>query len=391
MKIVTIVGARPQFIKAAPISKALQDAGHIEYMVHTGQHYDHAMSQVFFEELAIPAPHENLAVGSGLHGQQTGQMLARIESTLMRERPDWIVVFGDTNSTLAGALAAAKLSIPCAHVEAGLRSHRRDMPEEINRIVADHCAQLLFAPTQAAMGLLAREGLADRAVLVGDVMYDAMLMFSERADRSDVASRLGLTKGGYLVATIHRASTTDDPKRLREIMETLDRVAGEVAPVLLPLHPRTKRAVQNLGICTRHVRVVEPLSYLEMLSALRGCRAVLTDSGGVQKEAYFAGKLCFTLRDETEWTETVEVGANVLCGTGQAKILAAVLAIDRLESTATFGRPLYGDGNAAMKVVGALRGLDDRKMAGSKCPSLLSTSCDVSVKGGNTAASGVRR
>lgn len=364
MKIVTIVGARPQFIKAAPISTALRAAGHDEYMVHTGQHYDHAMSQVFFEELAIPAPHENLAVGSGLHGQQTGQMLARIEATLLRESPDWVVVFGDTNSTLAGALAAAKLGVRCAHVEAGLRSFRRDMPEEINRIVADHCAELLFAPTGKAMELLAREGLAERSILVGDVMYDAMLMFSDRADQVDAPGRLGLEKGAYLVATIHRASTTDDPARLRETMLTLDRVAADVAPVLLPLHPRTRKALQDLDLPIRHIRMVEPLSYLQMLSVLRGCRAVLTDSGGVQKEAYFAGKLCFTLRDETEWAETLAAGANVLCGTDQAKILAAVQTIEQRKSAAGFGRPLYGDGAAAPRIVAALGKFADERIAG---------------------------
>lgn len=353
MKVVTIVGARPQFIKAAPVSRALAQAGHREYVIHTGQHYDTEMSQVFFDELGIPAPSHHLGVGSGSHGWQTGQMLAQIEAVLAEIHPDWVLVFGDTNSTIAGTLAAAKMHIRTGHVEAGLRSFNRSMPEEINRIVADHCADVLFAPTERAMELLANEGLQERSVLAGDVMYDAHLMFARRAQERRLAVELALRPGDFFVATLHRAGTTDDAAKLAAAVEALNRVASEIAPVVMPLHPRTRSAIERHNITVSGIRMLSPLSYLELLSLLQDCRAVLTDSGGLQKEAYFARKLCFTLRDETEWTETVATGANVLCGTDPEIVLRSALETDRPPYSA-FDAKFYGDGNASQRIVGGL-------------------------------------
>jgi UDP-N-acetylglucosamine 2-epimerase len=354
MKILTIAGARPQFIKAAPLSLAIRAAGHQEFLLHTGQHYDHGMSQVFFDELGLRAADINLNVRSGSHGQQTGEMLTLIEKALMAEKPDWVVVFGDTNSTLAGALAAVKLHIPLAHVEAGLRSFNRTMPEEHNRVLTDHCADLLFCPTQTAVDNLGREGLVNGVHLVGDPMYDAVLHFGRLAqERSTILQTLGLQPRGYLLATIHRAYNTDDPATLRQILSALAAISE---PVILPLHPRTQARIEVFGLSdlvksAPRLRVIEPVGYLDMLRLEENARIILTDSGGVQKEAYFFGVPCVTLRPETEWVETVAAGWNRLVGTDAGKILAAV----GREIPADQERPaLFGDGHSAERVVGQL-------------------------------------
>lgn len=325
MKVVTIVGARPQFIKAASVSKALREAGYTEFILHTGQHYDYGMSQVFFDELGLPAADVNLDVRSGNHGQQTGQMLIGIEEVLLAEKPDWVLVFGDTNSTLAGALAAVKLHIPLAHVEAGLRSYNRKMPEEHNRVLTDHCADLLFCPTKTAVDNLASEGLTKGVHLVGDPMYDAVLMFSEKAKgRSTILHDLGLKKGVYLLATIHRAYNTDNPQTLKAIFLAL---ASTDETVIFPIHPRTRQRLQDFGLLNQspaNVRLVDPVTYLDMLNLEQNARMILTDSGGVQKEAYFFSVPCLTLRTETEWLETVQSGWNLLVGTDRDRILAGL-------------------------------------------------------------------
>ncbi|MDW8234486.1 MAG: UDP-N-acetylglucosamine 2-epimerase (non-hydrolyzing), partial [Roseiflexaceae bacterium] len=310
MNIVTIVGARPQFIKAAAVSRVLR-LRHREVLVHTGQHYDANMSAVFFDELGIPPPDVNLAVGSASHGAQTGAMLAKIEEVLLAECPDWVLVYGDTNSTLAGALAAAKLHIPVAHVEAGLRSFNRAMPEEINRVLTDHISDLLLCPSETAVENLAREGITRGVVLIGDVMADALRLAVERADDSVLESS-GVQQGSYALATVHRAENTDDPLRLQGILTGLTLLD---MPVIFPAHPRARRAIAALGWTPpAHMRLIDPVGYLNMIALMRGARVVLTDSGGVQKEAYWLGVPCVTLRDETEWVETVTCGWNTLAG-----------------------------------------------------------------------------
>ncbi len=346
LNIVTIVGARPQFIKAAAVSRVLR-VRHREALVHTGQHYDANMSAVFFDELGIPPPDVNLAVGSASHGAQTGAMLAKIEEVLLAERPDWVLVYGDTNSTLAGALAATKLHIPVAHVEAGLRSFNRAMPEEINRVLTDHVSDLLLCPSETAVENLAREGITRGVTLVGDVMADALRLAAERADDSVLASS-GVQPGDYALATVHRAENTDDPLRLQGILTSLTLLD---MPVVFPVHPRARRAIAALGWTPpAQVRLIEPVGYLGMVALMRGARAILTDSGGVQKEAYWLGIPCVTLRDETEWVETVTHGWNTLAGADPERIVAAA----RQPRPATPRPPLYGDGYAAERCVEAL-------------------------------------
>lgn len=355
MKIVTVLGARPQFIKAAPVSRALAGAGIREYLIHTGQHYDDRMSRVFFDELPLPEPDINLEVGSASHGAQTGRMLIGIEEVLLAERPEAVLVYGDTNSTLAGALAACKLGIPLAHVEAGLRSYNRTMPEEHNRIVTDHCADLLFCPTDTAVGNLSREGIRAGVHRVGDTMYDAVLSFMPiTRQRTRLLSELGVDRGGYLLATVHRASNTDDIGKLHDILTAFLDV-GE--PVIFPLHPRTRKRIRMLDSRLVHrlehgaVRLIEPVGYLDMLLLLENARLLLTDSGGAQKEAYFFGVPCVTLRDETEWTETVDAGWNVLSGADPERILEAVRGF----VPPTGSSPaIFGDGDAAAAIVGVL-------------------------------------
>lgn len=349
----TIVGARPQFIKAAPLCFALRDAGIRETLVHTGQHYDDRMSDVFFREMGIPEPAANLGIGSGPHGQQTGAMLTAIEALLLAEKPDLLLVYGDTNSTLAGALAAAKLNLPIAHVEAGLRSFNRTMPEETNRVLTDHCSALLFCPTERAVANLAAENLRDGVHLVGDTMYDALLRFAPVAERqSDALDRLGLRGQRFLLATIHRPYNVDDPKALAEIFRAL---AALDLPVLFPVHPRTLARIRAFGLdIPAGVRAVDPLGYLDMLALLHAAALVMTDSGGVQKEACFAETPCVTLRPETEWVETIEAGWNRLAWGCADAIVAAVEA-----QMTPPAEPLhaYGDGHAAEKIAVRLTAL----------------------------------
>ena len=410
MELVHIVGARPQFIKMAAVSRAIAqyNQGHARdqrikgLIVHTGQHYDYEMSKVFFDELEIPKPDYNLGVGSGLHGEQTGEMLKRVEQVLLKEKPDVVLVYGDTNSTLAGALAAAKLHIPVAHIEAGLRSFNKAMPEEINRVLTDHVSTILFCPTETAVDNLRKEGFINvvndghllpsppppsplplnpsspnppLVVNVGDVMYDSVLYNLELAEkRSDILTRLSLKPSKpmmYALATVHRAENTDDPARLRSIFQALDEIARELMPVILPLHPRTRKQLSALSNWTNsmnsmnpidstnsmnstNLMIIDPVPYLDMLSLEKNARLILTDSGGVQKEAFILKVPCVTLREETEWVETVEAGWNVLVGADEKRIVEAAR---HFSSQRPSDLPLnpYGDGHAGERVVNAVR------------------------------------
>ena len=367
MKIVSIVGARPQFIKIAPIAQAIASGamGHnVEHqIVHTGQHYDAKMSDIFFADLNLPSASVNLGVGSGSHGRQTGAMLAQLEDTLTTLAPDIVIVYGDTNSTLAAALAAAKLHIPVAHVEAGLRSFNRQMPEEINRVVADHVCDLLLAPTPVAIANLRAEGLAGRTVYTGDVMYDAVLHFRALAkQRSNVLQRLELRPYAYSVATLHRAENTDDSVKLHALLGALNSVADMHLPVIFPIHPRTSNRIKTeLRDWRPHARLhlIEPVGYLDMLALVDHSAMTLTDSGGLQKEAFFLGSPCVTLREETEWEETVRCGANVLVGSDPVAIRTAVADWRQRypEGNASFSEmanTAFGNGDAAMEICKAL-------------------------------------
>ena len=360
MKICTIIGARPQFIKAAPVSRAIAEHNRLaEVIIHTGQHFDADMSDVFFKELNIPEPHYNLGINSASHGAMTGRMLEKIEEILIKEKPDWVLVCGDTNSTLAGALAASKLHIPIAHVEAGLRSFNREMPEEHNRVLTDHCADILFCPTERAVENLRNEGFTNivtnpsplipnpyslpLVTNVGDVMLDAALYYKQYAKKPqfDLPEQ-------FILATIHRAENTEEPERLKSIFRAFDKICQEI-PIILPLHPRTRKIIQDLKLKTSNfkLQIVEPVSYLEMVYLLERCILVMTDSGGLQKESYFFGKPCVTLRDETEWVETVEAGWNVVVGADHEKIVSAAGFFKHPDH-----RPdLHGDGQAAERIV----------------------------------------
>jgi UDP-GlcNAc3NAcA epimerase len=360
MKIVTVVGARPQFIKAAAVSRVLRQSADLEeVLVHTGQHYDDNMSDVFFTELEIPRPGYHLGIGSGSHGAQTGRMLEAVERVLQAEKPDAVLVYGDTNSTLAGALAAAKLHVPVAHVEAGLRSFNRRMPEEVNRVLTDHLAEWLFAPTEAAVANLAAEVVPpDKTFLVGDVMYDAALFYGARA-QEECLDRLGLKKKEYVLTTVHRAENTDTPGRLRELFEGLSAVAAAV-PVVLPLHPRTRGVLERQGLLetySRRLRLCEPVGYLEMVALEKHARLIATDSGGVQKEAFFYRVPCVTLREETEWVELVELGWNRLLpprdADGVTRGVMASLAVAGQQEPPV---GLFGGGQAAERIVERLQG-----------------------------------
>lgn len=366
MRTLSIVGARPQFVKLAPVCRALERhnawaAERIEdFIVNTGQHYDPGMSAVFFEELEIPRPGIDLGVGSGSHAQQTARMLEGIESVIGARRPDAVVVYGDTNSTIAGALAAAKLHVPVVHVEAGLRSFNRLMPEEINRVATDHIADLLLAPTPTAMRNLAAERLAERSVYTGDVMYDAVLHARERAERrSRVLERLQLEPHAYGVVTLHRAENTSSAQ-LRGLLALLDEVAQVHLPLIFPVHPRTARMLREELADWRpgaRLTLIEPLGYLDMVRLVDRARLVLTDSGGLQKEAFFLGCPCVTLREQTEWLETVQAGGNVVAGTDRRSVLQAVERWLGVPARPAFGGGEggpFGRGQAAEAIVAAL-------------------------------------
>jgi UDP-N-acetylglucosamine 2-epimerase len=349
MRVVSVVGARPQFIKAFPVSRALSGR-HEEVLVHTGQHYSEAMSEVFFEELAIPTPEYDLGVGSGTHGEQTGEMVTRFGDLIEREAPDAVIVYGDTNSTLAGAVVTAKTDARLAHVEAGLRSYNRAMPEETNRVLTDHVSDLLFAPTDRGVMNLHREGVGN-VHLTGDVMYDAILWARARAaDHSTVLDDYELSAGEYVLTTVHRAGNTDDRERLAAIMRALGDCEREV---VFPIHPRTMDSLETYGLreaVERRLTLIEPLGYLDFVRLLDGAERVATDSGGVQKEAFFLDTPCVTLRDETEWVETVEAGWNTLVGADE---MAIGCELDREISLP--GKPeLYGDGDAAERMIALL-------------------------------------
>jgi UDP-GlcNAc3NAcA epimerase len=352
MKMVTIVGARPQFIKAAAVSRVLR-ASCREVLVHTGQHYDGNMSQVFFDELEIPRPDYFLEIGSGRHGAQTGAMLGAIEEVLLKEAPDRVLVYGDTNSTLAGALAAAKLHIPVAHVEAGLRSFNRRMPEELNRVLTDHLADLLFCPSQTAVSNLAAEGIVSGVHRVGDVMHEALMHAVAVAhEKSDAGRRLGVTPGGYALATIHRAENTDDLARLARLMTALQEISRTM-PVLFPVHPRTRSRLPALAD-SAGLRLLEPLGYLDMVRLEAEAAVILTDSGGIQKEAYWLRVPCVTLRDETEWVETVQQGWNVLAGADPERIVHAA----RMAARPPEAGDVYQGAGSVVRLVQALGACD---------------------------------
>lgn len=360
LKIVSIVGARPQFIKCAAVSRELRKVA-TEVLVHTGQHYDDAMSDVFFRELEIPAPDYRLGVGSGSHALQTAEMLKGIEEVLDVEHPDYVLVYGDTNSTLAGALAAAKLHIPVAHVEAGLRSFNRRMPEEINRVLTDHLASLHFCPTRTAVANLASEGIHDGVHLVGDVMYDAAIYYRARAaDCSTILQQLNLATRSYTLATVHRAENTDDADRLRAIVAGLARLADQLT-VVFPVHPRTKAALLRHQLwrqAEKAFTLIDAVGYLDMVLLEANARLIATDSGGVQKEAFFFRVPCVTLRDETEWVELVEAGWNQLLSPAARGDFAA-----RLSATLDLPLPIaapavYGNGDAARRLANLLATVD---------------------------------
>jgi UDP-N-acetylglucosamine 2-epimerase len=369
MKIVSVVGARPQFIKLAPLSRELRsrngrsDGGIEHVIVHTGQHYDPEMSAVFFRELGIPEATYHLSVGSGTHGYQTSRMLEGIERVLVDERPEMVVVYGDTNSTVAGGLAAVKLHIPVAHVEAGVRSFNRRMPEEINRVATDHIADLLLAPTPTAMDNLRKEGLESRAVWTGDIMLDALVIAKNLAEKhSPVVQRLGLLPRGYGVVTVHRAENTDNSQKLQALLAVFRDIASQWFPLIFPVHPRTAKVIRALfdkASLPPTLRLIEPLGYLDMLQLVRNAHMVLTDSGGLQKEAFFLECPCITLREETEWVETAQAGGNIIAGTDPKRVLEAVAtwaerlarAEHRVDANAT---AFFGGGHSAEQICDAL-------------------------------------
>lgn len=346
MKIATILGARPQFVKASVVSSAFKNTGIEEIVIHTGQHFDSFMSDIFFQDLDLPHPQYHLNIHSLNHGAMTGRMMEKLEDFLLHNKPDWLCVYGDTNSTLAGALVAAKLHIPLVHVEAGLRSFNRQMPEEVNRVVTDHLSQLLFAPTPFASQCLHKEGIFAGVHLVGDVMMDSILTYQDKARQtSEILAKNQLSPNQFYLATIHRPSNTDDRKRLNSILDSLIKLDF---PVVFPIHPRTQAQIQKMGLNhylhTNSILAIPPVSYLDMLMLESTCKAVITDSGGMQKEAYILGRPCLTLRNETEWQETVEVGWNQLV---QPKTLSQAIA----NFTPPSATPaLYGDGNASAKI-----------------------------------------
>lgn len=354
MKIVTVIGARPQFIKASTISRAIKSAGSIqEIIVHTGQHYDQNMSDIFFTQMGIPKPDYFLNISSKYHGEMTGKMLEGIEKILLKETPDVVLVYGDTNSTLAGSLAASKLHIPIAHVEAGLRSFNRRMPEEVNRVLTDHLSEWLFAPTESAVNNLQHEGVSMKKIhKVGDVMYDAILHYQQVSEsESDVIKKLNLSKGNFILATIHRAENTNDKDRLEIILKDLSEIAKKNI-VVFPIHPRTKNITENKELL-QNITVIDPVGYLDMIALQKNCRLIVTDSGGVQKEAFLNNKYCITVREETEWIELVNAGYNFLSKSG-SKIQDLVDALWNKPFVNKDFQP-YGDGKTAERIINLIQ------------------------------------
>ena len=355
MKICTIIGARPQFVKAAAVSAEFAKHKSVnEIIIHTGQHYDPAMSEIFFRELEVPREKYNLEIGSGSHGAQTGKMLEAIEKVLHDETPDYVLIYGDTNSTLAGALCASKLHIPIAHIEAGMRSFNKKMPEEINRIVADHLSEINFCSTKTAMRNLKRENLGKTGVLVGDVMFDCSLKFAEFAEkRYNPFAKFEVEKNGYALLTCHRAENTDRKECLTEIVNAVNRIS-EKMPVLYPVHPRTGKFINEYGLCfSKNVKLIAPVGYLEMILLEKHASLILTDSGGVQKEAFFYRVPCITMREETEWVETAALGWNKITGADSKQITDAFADFTKNKPAKTSARP-YGNGDAASKIVGII-------------------------------------
>ncbi|MGG3804415.1 non-hydrolyzing UDP-N-acetylglucosamine 2-epimerase [Metabacillus fastidiosus] len=345
MKIVTVLGARPQFIKAGPVSREIRK-DHEEIIIHTGQHYDANMSDIFFTELNIPKPDYHLNVGSGSHGVQTANMLIQIEEILLKETPDYVLVYGDTNSTLAGSLAASKLHIPIVHVEAGLRSFNKKMPEEVNRILTDHVSSFLFCPSDTSVNNLKDENITKHVYNVGDVMYDAVRYNQDIADKSTILTDIGVASKDYYLITVHRAENTEDRERIENILAAFSQIEGTK---VWPIHPRTKNKLLSYGIDLDKIpglKVIEPIGYLDMLCLEKNAKKILTDSGGVQKEAYFVQTPCVTLRDETEWVETLKDNANVLVGANTEKILEAV----QLTCDSDYP-PIFGSGNTSEQIV----------------------------------------
>jgi len=363
MKLFSVVGARPQFIKAATVSRAIADYNQQnplsvihESIIHTGQHFDYGMSEVFFEKLKMPRPVINLGINSCAHGEMTGRMLMEMEDVFIRQAPEWVIVYGDTNSTLAAALAAAKLHIPIAHVEAGLRSFNKKMPEEVNRVLSDHVSDLLLCPTRTAIKNLKAEGIIGNVHMVGDVMYDSLLYFAQLAEKeSHVLDDLSLTSGEYCLATVHRAENINDLEKLQSIFKALDEILKNGPLVILPLHPATRNKIKLLGISIKNIRMVDPVDYLDMLVLEKNAVVILTDSGGVQKEAYWFGVPCVTLREETEWVETVEMGWNILTGADSERIVEAfrksLFLVSAKGTEVIEGNGAYGDGAAAGKIL----------------------------------------
>mgnify|MGYP001160571921 CR=1 FL=1 len=354
MKIASVVGVRPQFVKASAVSRELRKK-HDEILIHTGQHYDYQMNKVFFEELNIPEPDYHLDIGSGSHGYQTGEMLKKIEEVLIKERPDLVLTYGDTNSTLAGALAASKLHIKTAHVESGLRSFDRSMPEEINRILTDHCSDILFCPTENAVENLKKEGITENVYLTGDVMVDSLLYNREIAEKkSNILSELGLKSKGYIVATVHRAGNTDDEQKMKNIVDAFSELNQMI---VFPLHPRTEKFLRLYGLYEKlkySVILTQPLGFFEFIHLMSHAKIVLTDSGGIQKEAYVLKVPCITLRENTEWVETIEDGWNVLVGTNKSKIIEMVR---HFNSSLNTHSNRFGNGNASRIIASKLEEL----------------------------------
>ena len=349
LKIVSVVGARPNFIKALPVSKAIRK-NFKEVLVHTGQHYDYLMNKVFFDQLGLPEVGYHLNVGSGSHGFQTGEMLKRIEEVLVKEDPDLVLVFGDTNTTIAGALAAAKLHIKVGHIEAGLRSFDKNMPEEINRILTDHCSDFLFCPTETAVKNLQKEAIYEGVYLTGDVMVDSLNHCIKIAQTHNILDKLGLQPGSYYLATIHRAENTDEPARLKKIVEAFKQIPG----IVFPCHPRTKKALERYGLLEdlkNFVKLIDPVGYIEMLALEKNAKKIITDSGGIQKEAYILGIPCITIRNSTEWVETIQDGWNILVDVDTDRIVDSVENFEPVSKR----KNLFGDGNAGEKIAEILQ------------------------------------